>query len=276
MSLPTQFVPMHKSELVGNKKAFNTAEDAVLSGKTAILYGPAGVGKTSFVHAVANDMGWQVREWNASDSRKRENFEQILRELRNRPFTSTLYFLDETDGCDDFKGLENCIKNSKNPLVLACNDLYAIPKFVTDLCEKIQFYPPTVAEVSQVIRRIEQASGMKADYSRISHDIRNSILNCFYGSSSYHSQTIFEEVEEYFKTGNTKQLTSDHYIWLLDNGCAQFKGRKMFEFYNLLDVCDRIGNFKPLSIIKGGKEKIEYPRFIKRAKVLRGKKDVET
>jgi hypothetical protein len=26
--------------------------------------------------------------------------------------------------------------------------------------------------------------------------------------------------------------------------------------------------------MKGGKEKVEYPRFIKRAKVLRGKKDV--
>ena len=275
MSLPTLYQPISKKDLVGNKKAFDLAEDAVLSGKVAILTGQAGVGKTSFVHAISHDLGWQVREWNASDSRKKDDFIQIMREIRNKPFNTTLYFLDEADGCDDFKGIENCIKNTKNPLIIVANDLYAIPKFVTDLCEKIQFYPPTIAEVSQVIRRIEQASGMKADYSRISHDIRNSILNCFYGSSSYHSQTVFEEVEEYFKTGNTKQLTSDHYIWLLDNGCAQFKGRKMFEFYNLLDVCDRIGNFKPLSLMKGGKEKVEYPRYIKRAKVLRGKKEVE-
>ena len=281
MSLPTQFIPQHKADLVGNKKAFSMAEDAVLSGKTALMHGPAGVGKTSFVHTIANDLGWQVREWNASDSRKKDDFIQIIRELKNNPFSTTLFFLDEIDGSVkekkgdiDYNAIADCIRNTHNLLILACNSLYEVPKSITDLCEKIQFYPPTTAEVSQVIRRIEQATGMKADYSKISHDIRNSILNCFYHSTAYHSQTVFEDIEDFFKMGKTSQLTSDHYIWLLDNGCAQYKGKKQYDFYQLLAVCDRIGNFKPLSIMKGGKEKVEYPRFIKRAKVLRGKKDV--
>ena len=285
MSLTEIFRPTTRAELIGNSKAVAKLEECILSNRVCILYGDAGLGKTSAVGVIAHDLGWQTREWNASDSRKKEDFIQIIRELKNRSFSPTIFILDEIDGAVkkkddakdkviDYNSIAECLKNTHSPLVLICNDLYQVPKPVTDLCEKIRFYPPTVAEVSQVIRRIEQASGMKADYSRISHDIRNSILNCFYGSSSYHSQTIFEEVEEYFKSGNTKQLTSDHYIWLLDNGCTQFKGRKMFEFYNLLDVCDRIGNFKPLSIMKGGKETVEYPRFIKRAKVLRGKKDV--
>jgi len=37
--------------------------------QAVVIYGSPGVGKTSAAHALANDMGWETVELNASDQR---------------------------------------------------------------------------------------------------------------------------------------------------------------------------------------------------------------
>lgn len=280
MSLPEQFRPKLRTELVGNKKAIDKVEDCILSYKTCLITGQAGIGKTTAVFVIANEIGYKVREWNASDSRKKGDFENILRELKSKTFTPTIFLLDEIDGLSDekekgvrfnpFTALEECIKSTTAPLVLICNDLYKIPKTVTQLCELIRFYPPYTNEVSEVIKRISLATGKKADYSRINSDVRNSIINAFYNSEKYQTLTVYDEIEALFKKGETKQLNPDYYIWLIDNAPSQTTGRKLFTFYQLLNVCDKLNNFTPLkSLAFGYKAKIEYPRFIKRVQILK-------
>src|SRR3989344_9066347 len=46
--------------------------------KVAILCGSAGSGKTTLVHALANDLGYEILEMNASDLRDKEKVQAVL------------------------------------------------------------------------------------------------------------------------------------------------------------------------------------------------------
>jgi len=127
-TITEQFRPKTFNDLVGNPKAMKDVRNCIKSSKVCLLYGPPGNGKTSSVYAIASDMKYKVREWNASDSRRKEDLVQILRELKNKPFTPTVYLLDEIDGAENFNAIIDCVMNTKNPLVLICNNFYKIPK----------------------------------------------------------------------------------------------------------------------------------------------------
>ena len=270
-TITENFRPKTFADLIGNPKAMKEVRDCIKDSKVCLLWGDPGNGKTSAVYAIANDLHYNVREWNASDSRKKEDLEQVLREVKNKSFTKTVFLLDEIDGAEDFSTMIECIMNTKNSLVLICNNIYKVPKKLVSLCVQIQFYNPRATEIREAISRIAAKTGMTPDYTCIGSDIRNSIINAFYGAEKYVNKNDFDILEDLFSSGDTTNLNEDHYIWLLDNGCNQFGGKKMYDFYLLVDLCDKLGNFSPLNTVKGGKSKIQYPRYIKRLRVLRGK-----
>ena len=119
MSLNNLFRPKTRTELVGNQKAISKLEDCIMSSRVAIIDGTPGIGKTTACHVLANDMGWQVREWNASDARRKDDFITIKRELKGKSFSPTIFVLDEIDGAVkkgdlDANCIIDCIKNTKN------------------------------------------------------------------------------------------------------------------------------------------------------------------
>lgn len=273
MSLTEIFRPKTESDLVGNVKAIKKVKECLKSKRVFILHGDPGIGKTSAVHALARDLGMKVYERNASDRRKKEDMKSFLRQLSSKPFVPTVFLLDEIDGAESFKIIEKCIKNAQNPLALICNNFYKIPRRVTQLCERIRFYNPRINEVSAVIQRIEKETGMKADHSRLSHDIRNSINNAFFGGKRYNSENNYEIIKDAFR-GKIKDLNRNHFIWLLDNAPNFHRGRSLHTFLQMLAVADRIERFEPITTTKSsfGSGKVEYPRYIKRARILKRKR----
>lgn len=276
-NLTEQFRPKRLSDLVGNPTSIKSFTKCVDTCKPCILHGPPGVGKTSSVFAYAKEKGYKVHELNASDQRRSEDMESIIRQVGSSLFVPTIFLLDEIDGAEDFTALENCVNNAKNPLVLICNDLYKVQrksKKLTQICEVIKFNHPWVSQISKLIERIEKETGKKADYTNISNDVRNSILCAFYGGEKCPTSDDFKTVTNFFQKGDISQLNEKHLYWLLDNGHENFKGRKLYNFYKLLALVSVTGRFQPLKQFSEGKGQVQYPRYLKRSSIFkRSQKD---
>lgn len=268
-----QFQPKTKTDIIGNKTSVLKLEECIKNKRPAIIYGPPGVGKTSSVYALANDLNFQVQELNASDERTEKKSQNFLNQIQTKTFFPTLFLLDEIDGAENFGFIDKCIKYTCHPLILTCNEFHKIPKTTQQLCEQIRFYNPRITEVTKYIEKIEKKLNIKADYTGVSNDIRNSLLCAFNHGKKYSHENDFETIQKFFQTSTTKQLNPNHYLWLLDNGYKCYKGKKLYLFHQLLALSDQTGRFEQLSIItpSNGYIQIEFPRFITKRKTFRSK-----
>ncbi len=102
------------------------------NGKPVLLHGQAGTGKTSLVEALANDLGFELVETNASDVRTKGQLkEELLEATRQASFFGgeKLILIDEVDGMSGrdrggIRELKSIIEGSKFPVVMTANDAY--------------------------------------------------------------------------------------------------------------------------------------------------------
>lgn len=114
------------------KKLKEWAEDWEQGDKPVILHGQAGTGKTSLVEALANDLGYELVETNASDVRTKSALKSELKEAtRQQSFFGgkKLILVDEVDGMSstDRGGtseLAKIVDGTRFPLVMTANDAY--------------------------------------------------------------------------------------------------------------------------------------------------------
>jgi len=99
--------------------------------KAALLYGPAGVGKTSLVEAAAREYNLTLVEMNASDFRRREDIERVAKIAATQSglfARRKIILLDEVDGISgtaDRGGLDailGLLSVTRHPIVMTAND----------------------------------------------------------------------------------------------------------------------------------------------------------
>jgi len=173
-----KYAPKRVSEIVKNTEAamklLKLVKEWKPGSKGILLYGPPGTGKTVSVYAVANELGYEVIEMNASDTR---NVQNVMRIAGSAAMQSSLFakkgkivLIDEIDGLsgkEDRGGLGaiiDVIKNSRFPIVLTANDPWD-PRFVSlrRYCELIQYKRLTMWDIVKVLRSICQKEGIIAD-----------------------------------------------------------------------------------------------------------------
>ncbi|MEM4353186.1 MAG: replication factor C large subunit [Candidatus Caldarchaeum sp.] len=187
-----KYRPSKISEIAGNKDAVAEFMEWIegwlkrrQSKKAALLYGPAGVGKTSLVHAYAKEHGWEVIEMNASDFRTRENVERIVGAASSQDSITAakgkVILIDEVDGIEAradagaVQTLVQIVAESHVPIVMVANDPWD-PKLapLREICQMIQFRRIPKPTVAAHIKKITMAEGLKIPEEKIKEIAENS------------------------------------------------------------------------------------------------------
>lgn len=181
-----KYRPVTLDDVVGNPAAVSElrnwgrtwGEDK----KAVILYGRAGVGKTSAAHALACEMDWDVIELNASDQRTSAAINKVAGSAsQNYAFGGMrLIILDEADnlhGNSDrggAKAIVKIIKKTAQPIILIANDYYEMTKELRNLCKPISFKPLQKSSVASVLRRVSAEESINIEDDAIEELASNS------------------------------------------------------------------------------------------------------
>lgn len=171
-----KYRPKGLKEVLGNGKAVSDLEGwarawerGTPEKRAVVLYGPAGVGKTSAALALAEELGWDQIEMNASDSRTAAAIQKVAGAAsRMMTFSGKkrLVILDEADnlyGSADRGGsaaMLKLVRETDQPVILIANDYYGLTKPLREATLGIQFRSirkSTVASVLKNICRTEKA-----------------------------------------------------------------------------------------------------------------------
>ena len=138
----------------------------------AILYGPAGTGKTSAALALASEFDWDYIEMNASDARTAGMIQKIAGPAsQSRTFSGKprLVILDEADnlhGTADRGGaaaMLKLVRSTSQPVLLIANEYYEIEKPLRDAMKGIQFRSVRSTTIAQALREICKEEDVNCD-----------------------------------------------------------------------------------------------------------------
>ncbi len=163
--------PRTLSEVIGNKESIQQLlewtrswNNGIPKKRAVFLYGPPGIGKTVSVEALANDLGMEFVEKNASDYRTEEaikHFAGLASRYGSLFGRKRIILLDELDGLTGnadrggVKAITDVVKSSQAPIVLIANSAYD-PRFTAlrPYCMMIEFKKLPAGEIAKLLERV--------------------------------------------------------------------------------------------------------------------------
>ncbi|MBS7614182.1 replication factor C large subunit [Candidatus Bathyarchaeota archaeon] len=194
-----KYKPQTLDEVVGNKEAKDTILRWIREWnkkppkkRALFIYGPPGTGKTVAAEALANDLGMELVQSNASNYRTSEavqKFAGIASQYTTLFGKKRLILFDELDGIagnadrGGLREITEVIKVTNSPIVLTANNAYD-PRFSTlrEHCQLVEFKKPTRTEIETLLKKICSYEGIEAEVEalkliaeRASGDLRSAI-----------------------------------------------------------------------------------------------------
>ncbi|MBY8985966.1 MAG: AAA family ATPase, partial [Candidatus Lokiarchaeota archaeon] len=133
-----------------------------------LLEGPPGIGKTSIVYALANDLNMEVVETNASDTRTRATLERRLKETtKSRGIMEyitqskeKLILIDEVDGIYGVQDrgavptILDLIEKTQFPIIMCSNEYKTNLQSLYNTIRRFEVNPLSKEEILKITRRI--------------------------------------------------------------------------------------------------------------------------
>lgn len=179
-----RFRPRSLKKLVDNERAIGQLlqwvklwNKGIPDQRSAFLFGPPGVGKTSSVVAVANDLEFDLQEVNASDYRTGSRLEDLIGRASAQRMTvlgrRRMILIDELEGVSGRKdhggisAIARIIKETRSPVILVATSVYEgwEEKFrpLRRLSLLIEYGPVPFADVVKRLRAISLEVGASVD-----------------------------------------------------------------------------------------------------------------
>ncbi|WP_435154792.1 replication factor C large subunit [Haladaptatus sp. DFWS20] len=174
-----KYRPSTLSEVRGNNKARDKLHEWAKTwdehGDAVIVHGSPGVGKTSAAHALANDMGWQTIELNASDQRTGDVIKRVAGEaaksgtLTGGTAGRRIVIMDEADNLTHnadrggSRAITDVVKSANQPLILIANEFYDMSNSLRNACETIEFRDVSARSITPVLRDICRQENIEYD-----------------------------------------------------------------------------------------------------------------
>src|SRR3990172_6444835 len=173
-----KYRPRTLSQITGHNKAVEELKkwamswmQAIPENRAVVLYGRAGIGKTTAAHALAHDMGWEAIELNASDQRTADIIEKVAGSASRMgtldgSSVKRLVILDEADnihGTADRggeKAIVELIKKTSHPIILIANELYDMSAGLRNSCKPVQFSSVLSRSMIPTLKKIAESEGI--------------------------------------------------------------------------------------------------------------------
>lgn len=175
------YAPKHAKDIVGQEQAVQRLEHYIKAykpgGTPILLLGKPGIGKTSMVQAIAEDLDMELLEVNASDARNKDAIESIVGEAAKQQslfFRGKMLLIDEVDGVSGMQdrggisALVAIIPQSRFPLIFTANDDSDKLKPLKKVCDVLELDPIALEDVQARLSYIarEEKLGIEEDVLR--------------------------------------------------------------------------------------------------------------
>ncbi len=169
-------------------------EKKIAPDKAAVLLeGPPGIGKTSIVYALANDLNMEVIETNASDTRTKDALERKLKETtKSRGIMDfiteskeKLILIDEIDGIYGVQDrgavptVINLIQNTQFPIIMCSNEYKSNLQTLYNKIRRYEVRPLSKSEmikITKIILKNENITDLKEEDLELIIDKNNGDL----------------------------------------------------------------------------------------------------
>jgi len=172
-----KYMPETSKDVVGQDTAVSHVKGFIqnfgIGKKAVLLYGPSGCGKTCSVHALANELNYEILEINASDTRNQEQLNLRLGVAVKQQSLfkkSKIILVDEIDGLSGRKDrgaattLAKIIDKSSFPIVMTANNPWD-QKFsiLRRKSELIQFHHLNYISIFDFLKKICREESISYD-----------------------------------------------------------------------------------------------------------------
>lgn len=191
-----KYSPKTLNEVIGHKEQIAQLSHWLSVWNTtsggALCIGPPGIGKTTIAHLIAKHFGYNIVEYNASDTRSvsvlRGMFALGIKRLRKE-----LIIMDEIDGLSERGGIgeiAEIIRKSAVPIICIANEKPPKIKPISGVCIEIKFSRPAKGIIATGLLKVAIEEGININKANLEkmceesgNDIR-AILNSleFYGA----------------------------------------------------------------------------------------------
>lgn len=226
MLLNEKYSPKKINDLLGNDIAKEKIKKWILEwsrgkkGKPILIYGPSGIGKTSFAYVLKKEFDLELLEMNASQFRDKKNVDRII---ANAMMAGTLsgkkkiILIDDVDILrkDDRGGaleISRLIKEAEVPILLTADNAWE--KKIAPIrmqCELIQLRRITKNSIVKLLREVSEKENTEIEEEVLvkiaensNGDVRSALndLQAVHTTNRDREKDIFNLVREVFKGEN--------------------------------------------------------------------------